>query len=122
MGDDTMCGFIVRSVAPAVLGIALVGPSLDLSIAQSLHPTQNPKNEQTVQGKLQSVDPVKNTFILVPEGGTAMVVELTDQTRIRIGEKAGTREDLKAGQKVKCVHTTREGKHVCESLSVELTK
>lgn len=117
-----MCGFIVRSLAPAVLGIALVGPSLDMSIAQSLHPTQNPKNEQTVHGKLQSVDLVKNTFTLLPEGGTAMVVELTDRTRIRIGEKAGTREDLKAGQKVKCVHTTREGKHVCESLSVELTK
>jgi hypothetical protein len=109
-------------IVVASLGIALNGPCLEVLIAQTLDPAQNPKNEWTIQGKLQSVDLVKNTITVLPEGATALVIDLTDQTKIRIGEKSGTREDLKAGQKVKCVHTTKDGKHNCESLTVELTK
>jgi len=59
---------------------------------------------------------------VLPIGGTALVLELTDRTMIRIGDKAGTRDDLKAGQKAKCAYATKGGKHVCESLTVELTR
>jgi hypothetical protein len=122
-GHDTMRAILPGlTVVAAAAGIALNGPWLDSSIARTLDPEQNLKDERTIQGKLQSADLVKNTITLLPEGGTAFMIELTDQTKIRIGEKSGTREDLKAGQKVKCVHTTKDGKHICESLTVELTK
>jgi N-acetylglucosamine-6-phosphate deacetylase len=122
-GDDTMRAFLLGLIPVAVvLGVALNGPWLNSSVARTVDPEQNLKDERTIQGKLQSVDLVKNTITVLPEGATALVIELTDQTKIRIGEKSGTREDLKAGQKVKCVHTTKEGKHICESLTVELTK
>jgi hypothetical protein len=80
------------------------------------------EGEHTVKGTLQSVDPATGTIVVKPEGGVAMTVELTDSTKIRVGDKPGNRDDLKAGENVTCTHKDKDGKHVCQSLTIELTK
>src|SRR5262245_33433655 len=80
------------------------------------------KREQTVKGSLESVDATQGTIMVKPEGGTVMMLQLSDDTRISIGDRAATRNDLKPGQIVTCKHVSRDGKQVCKSVTVELNK
>ena len=80
------------------------------------------QGEKSMAGALQSVDATRGAVTVVPDGGTATALELTDQTKIRVGDKQGTRDDLKPGQRVTCSYETVDGKNLCRSITVELNK
>jgi len=80
------------------------------------------KGAETVKGKIESVDRTQGVVTIKPEGGTAVTVHLSDSTRIQVGDRAANRDDLMAGQTVTCKHSAKDGKRVCELLTVDLNK
>jgi hypothetical protein len=75
--------------------------------------------EQSVKGVIQAVNLEKRQVSLKPGEKEVLTVEVTADTRIRVGGKDAGLMDLRAGQMATCVHTVKDGKHVCKSLTVD---
>jgi hypothetical protein len=76
-------------------------------------------NEVTVRGKIERIDVPKQKVTLLTSDRKELTVEVTADTKIRMGEEAARLEDLQPGLTVICQNTSRDGRHVCNILTVE---
>jgi hypothetical protein len=76
-------------------------------------------SDQTVQGKIERVDVPKRRVTLMTSDHKELTVQVTAETKIRMGEETGRLEDLQPGLPVISHYTARDGKYLCQTLTVE---
>jgi hypothetical protein len=75
--------------------------------------------KETIHGTIRSVDVPGRLISLTTSADKDLTVQATSETKISIEGREGRLEDLRPGQRVTCVDSTKDNKHVCQSLTVE---
>jgi hypothetical protein len=74
--------------------------------------------ETTVNGTIAVVDKDNNHVTLTTPDNKKLTVEITADTQIRVGREMANLNELRVGQEATCVHSEKNGKDVCSSLTV----
>ena len=72
----------------------------------------------TFSGKISNLDSGNSIVTIASPENKQVTVELTADTRVRMGDRPATRAELRQGQEVRCVHAARDGRQLCEEIVI----